>query len=306
MKFIIVAFFSFCVMYANNDTANKESTNIIKGSAYGEKVVNEKSINYEYTPKNNHFEKEAIYNYILLKRKQNDMIYQVKNVNMVSDIAKETQKIENTKNDNNETISVVGYCNIQQDIHVGKQPSSAYVICQTNFGYMTIFGNLIPKNKISTLFFDPQYVEKNNMRYQVEKGSVTTNEARTTYNVATFVNDRKIAEIGYQSTIETANILQSTTHAYLAQLQESEKKTDVDYVTAQNSSSDANVIAIQTSETKKPEWEDYAIGAGIDIVAGVVKTTAEVFKKDLPYLYEIKKNSKIYIDLKVFKKGVKI
>ena len=46
--------------------------------------------------------------------------------------------------------------------------------------------------------------------------------------------------------------------------------------------------------------------AAIDITAGIVKNTAEIFKKDLPYLYEIVGGSRIYIDLVIDKKGEKL
>ena len=41
-----------------------------------------------------------------------------------------------------------------------------------------------------------------------------------------------------------------------------------------------------------------------ELVADIVKSTAEVFKKDLPYLYQIVPQSKIWIDLQVEKEGV--
>jgi hypothetical protein len=216
---------------------------------------------------------------------------------LITEVKKEeVKKSQNTEKAEVVTVAVNGYCTIRNNIQMGKQPSSAYVTCNTNVGSLRVFGNLVPRNDLATLFFDPIYVEKNKKRYKVEQGSITTNEARTSYNVATYVNDRKLSEIGLGSTIAATNIIQTNSHAYLQAIEESNKSSSVDYV-----DSGDDVIAVQSTTTKSPEAKDYIVKAGIDILAGVVKTTAEVFKKDLPYLYQVAKNSKIYIDLNVNK-----
>ena len=61
---------------------------------------------------------------------------------------------------------------------------------------------------------------------------------------------------------------------------------------------------VKTTNTEKPQASDYFATAGVNILADIVKSTAEVFKKDLPYLYQIVPNTKIWIDLEVEKKGV--
>jgi hypothetical protein len=63
---------------------------------------------------------------------------------------------------------------------------------------------------------------------------------------------------------------------------------------------------VQTNSVEKPQASDYFITAGINVVSSIIKTTAEIMKADLPYLYEIKGGSKVYIDLQVDKKGEKI
>lgn len=63
---------------------------------------------------------------------------------------------------------------------------------------------------------------------------------------------------------------------------------------------------MQNTNTEKPHIVDYFGVATVNIVAGAIKAGAEVFKKDLPYLYDIAGGSKIYIDLQVDYRGEKI
>jgi len=289
---------------------SSESDNIIESSAYGKKIVNEnKAPTYKKEDKQ-YYGDEVLFNYILVNRGQNEEPYNVKKYvareSKLIDLVKQKDLNNTTKQVTNPNSTIVkGYCNFGEDIYIGKQPSSAFVQCSTNIGLVKIFGNLIPKNKIATLFFDPQYIEYKNTRFKVLPESITTNEARTSYNIATFVNDRKLAKIGYQSAIASTNIIHGATHEYLLALEKSKTSKSVNYV-GNGNNSNSDVIAIQKEQTQKPEVKDYAISAGVDIVAGVVKTAAEAFKKDLPYLYEIKKGSNIYVDLKINKTGEKI
>lgn len=284
-----------------------ESDNIIQSSAYGEKIIKENKAPVYERENKVYYKDEVLFNYIIANRNMNDKPFEVKNshqfqsVSMITKLTEEQKAAQEEKEAAIESITVTGYCNVSEDIHIGKQPSSAYLSCSTNVGYVKVFGNIVPKNELASVFYDPQYIEYKDIRYKVLENSITTNEARTSYNIATFVNDRKLAEIGYESTIASTNTIQSTTHEYLRALEQSKTSKTTDYITSGD-----NVLAVQNESTEKPDAADYIAKAGIDIVAGVIKTTAEVFKKDLPYLYEVKKNSKVFIDLKINKNGEKI
>lgn len=60
---------------------------------------------------------------------------------------------------------------------------------------------------------------------------------------------------------------------------------------------------VQTTNTEKPDPLDYLVTAGVNIVSSTIKSTAEIFKKDLPYLYQVVAKTKIWIDLQVNKQG---
>ena len=281
-----------------------ESDNIIKSSAYGEKVVNENSLGQYSRENKKYYEKEVLFNYMILNNNLNQKPYEVDKEHAfrsVSLIKKEVENKDTEKKDEtvqDDSISVVGYCNVSDDIHIGVQPMSGYFDCNTNIGTIKVFGNVTPVNEVKSVIFDPLYIDYKKTRFKILEGARTTNEARTSYNIATFVNDRKISEIALASTITSADTIKTSSHEYLRALEESKRKQDTTVYTSNN-----NVVPVTTTNTEKPEAIDYITKAGIDIVAGVVKTTAEIFKKDLPYLYEIAKNSKIYLDVKINKNG---
>ena len=91
---------------------------------------------------------------------------------------------------------------------------------------------------------------------------------------------------------------------YLFHLTRLKSKTQqsTDYV-ATGSGLNRSTSVVQNTNTEKPDPLDYLITGMVNITASVVKSTAEIFKRDLPYLYQIKGKSKIWIDLKVNKQG---
>lgn len=283
--------------------ANSESSNIIKGSAFGNEVVEEKQINYSVKKEQNNFRREAIYNFYLQKASVNKHEYEVAEANIINLIDENTTSMPLANLGTDTNTSVTGYCLIKDDIFVGKQPSSGYFECETNVGSITMFGNMRPLNQYSALLFDPIYIEYKGWRYIVTSSRVT-NEARTSYNIATYVNDRKLSEIALTTTSNAADELKTASNDYLKALEQSRTKQNTEYV--QVGGSNQETVAVQNTNTEKPHIVDYFGVATVNIVAGAIKAGAEVFKKDLPYLYDIAGGSKIYIDLQVDYRGEKI
>ena len=286
--------------------AARESDNIVESSAYGEKVVTESPNSGigEYQSKE-HFRREAILNFIIHNNAQNNAEYTATKASLIDVVDQNVSGGGATpivRMDNN--LTVAGYCLIRDDILVGKQPGAGKFICNTNIGQLEIFGNLTPVNETSTLIYDPAYIEFKNWRYRVIRSRVL-NEAKTTYNIATYVNDRKLAEIALTATSNSADVIKTQSSDYLSELKESRRRNTTEYVTVGNGAN-SYIAPIQNQNTEKPNAMDYVTKAAIDITAGIVKNTAEIFKKDLPYLYEIVGGSRIYIDLVIDKKGEKI
>lgn len=287
-------------MFANVDR------NIIESSAYGEQVVKEQdTVFYNEEKKNENYRREAIYNFILFNNSVNEPTYTAKTEQLINFVEENATNLKTEiikKVDNNMTIT--GYCLVRDDINVGKQPSAGRFLCNTNIGQLEIFGNLTPVNEMATLIFDPSYIDFSGWRYKVITSRVL-NEARSSYNIATFVNDRKITEIALESTSKGADVFKTQSSQYLEELKQSRKKQSVEYVNV-GTGSNSYVAPIQNTNTEKPRATDYIVKGAIDLVSETIKTTADVFKRDLPYLYEIKGGSKVYIDLVINKNGEKI
>lgn len=288
------------LMFANVDR------NIIESSAYGEQVVKEQdTVFYNEEKKNENYRREAIYNFILFNNSVNEPTYTAKTEQLINFVEENATNLNTEiikKVDNNMTIT--GYCLVRDDINVGKQPSAGRFLCNTNIGQLEIFGNLTPVNEMATLIFDPTYIDFSGWRYKVITSRVL-NEARSSYNIATFVNDRKITEIALESTSKGADVFKTQSSQYLEELKQSRKKQSVEYVNV-GTGSNSYVAPIQNTNTEKPRATDYIVKGAIDLVSETIKTTADVFKRDLPYLYEIKGGSKVYIDLVISKNGEKI
>lgn len=287
-------------MFANVDR------NIIESSAYGEQVVKEQdTVFYNEEKKNENYRREVIYNFILFNNSVNEPTYTAKTEQLINFVEENATNLKTEiikKVDNNMTIT--GYCLVRDDINVGKQPSAGRFLCNTNIGQLEIFGNLTPVNEMATLIFDPTYIDFSGWRYKVITSRVL-NEARSSYNIATFVNDRKITEIALESTSKGADVFKTQSSQYLEELKQSRKKQSVEYVNV-GTGSNSYVAPIQNTNTEKPRATDYIVKGAIDLVSETIKTTADVFKRDLPYLYEIKGGSKVYIDLVINKNGEKI
>lgn len=290
--------------------AGSEADNIILGSSYGDKVISEGHLKSNEKKKGGVlFDDEVILNWVYYFENDPKMQARAKDISVFQPapmLAKAKEENGGQKPSAealaNETVVVKGFCFIPEDVDVGKQPSSLRVECQSNVGAITMFADLVNVNDRASLVADPKYIERNGVRFEVAS-SIVTNETKTSYNIATYVNDRKIAEIGWGGLSVGSDIVHKTTNEYLKALEDSKKKQEVALVSIQNGNGSTQFMPVQTSNTEKPDPLNYLAKAAIDITASVVKNTAEIFKKDLPYLYQIKGKSKIWIDLKVKRQG---
>lgn len=291
-----------------NDNKYQEADNIIKSASEGRDVVLEKKQEYkqEENSDNKIFYKETILNWHYSLQKQNKRAGEFVGKTGENLLVKNVTTTDNNNNGNVSNtdkafVTIKGYCFIRDEINVGKQPSALRTECQTNYGAIALFGNLIPVNENATLALDVLYIEKNGYRFKVTE-SIVTNEEKTSYNIATYVDDRKLSELGWASVEVATDETKNYTNQYLQALRESKTRQEVVYTTA-DSGSNTYVTPTTVTNTQKPDPLDYLITAGINIGASVIKTFADIFKKDLPYLYQIVPKSKIWIDLKIEENG---
>ncbi|EAI7269834.1 hypothetical protein B0619_07800 [Campylobacter lari] len=308
MRIIIVLLIPFFIYAYENTTTSKESISIIEGASNGIKVIEEKSLDPIEINKNN---SKKYYSEVILNWNR---YFESKNLRGNEFIGKTSENLlvtnvkENLINNDvnltkNEELAIVkGFCFIQNEVNVGKQPSALRLNCQTNIGAVVLFGNLVNLNEKSSLILDPKYIEKDNVRFDV-KSSIVTNEKKTSYNIATFVNDRKIAKVGYGALSAGSVEVKNSSNEYLRALEESKKKQEISYVNISDGQGNVYPQAIQNTNTEKPDPLDYLIKGAINVTADAVKAFADISKEDLPYLYQIVAKTKIWVDLKVNKKG---
>lgn len=298
------------VLFAANLCANTEiSNNIIQSASNGREVVSEKKLEAQDINKSKDrlFHKETILNWHFVLQKENPRGTEVlgktsenlfvKNLK-VDETAKEKEQEKATQ-----SVNVKGFCLVDKEINAGVQPSSMRVECNTNVGFVTLFANLVNVNEKYSLLADPKYIEKNKVRFAV-KSAIVLNEEKTSYNLATFVNDRKIEAVGWNALSYSSEQLKTSTNEYLKALIECKKKQEIQYA-AVNAGGVTYAQPVQTTNVAPPRVIDYFATAGVNILADIIKSTAEVFKKDLPYLYQIAPRSKIWIDLEVESEGVR-
>lgn len=310
MKTILKITFSILTLsnlsFADNTNISK---NIIESASEGREVVKEQKLEPIDINRasNTLYKSETILNWHYALQKENQRGSEVmgrKGENLfVSNLKEEDIAKEQDKENQVELVAVKGYCFIKEEVNVGKQPSSLRVDCQSNVGGIILFANLVNVNEKAALMADPKYIEKEGVRFNI-KSAIVLNEEKTSYNLATFVNDKKIAEIGWGALSYSSDELKNATNEYLKALQESKREQKVEYATTTDGAGNSYMQPIQTTNTQKPQVSDYFYTAGVNILADIAKSTAEVFKKDLPYLYQIVPQTKIWIDLQVEKKGV--
>ncbi|TXE78479.1 hypothetical protein FPD46_07900 [Campylobacter peloridis] len=308
MKIIIVLLIPFFIYAYENTTSSKESISIIEGASNGIKVIEEKSLEPIEINKNNSkkYYSEVILNwnrYFESKNlRGNEFIGKTSENLLVSNVKENLINNDVNLTKNEELAIVKGFCFIQNEVNVGKQPSALRLNCQTNIGAIVLFGNLVNLNEKSSLILDPKYIEKDNVRFDV-KSSIVTNEKKTSYNIATFVNDRKIAKVGYGALSAGSVEVKNSSNEYLRALEESKKKQEISYVNISDGQGNVYPQAIQNTNTEKPDPLNYLIKGAINVTADAVKVFADISKEDLPYLYQIVAKTKIWVDLKVNKKG---
>ncbi|EAJ8474836.1 hypothetical protein BKO80_06960 [Campylobacter upsaliensis] len=288
--------------------ANKEAQNIIDSASEGRRVVEEKALSPIDINKDKEklFYSETILNWHYVLQKENprgaETIAKTEANLFVKNLKEENLNKDNNLTKAEEQVAVKGYCFIREEINVGKQPSSLRLECSTNVGSIVMFANLVNLNEKASLIVDPKYIEKSGVRFEV-KSSIVTNEEKTSYNIATYVNDRMLAKVGYGALSVGSDEVKNASNEYLKALEESKKKQEVNYVNVPDGQGGMYPQAVQNTNTQTPDPLDYLVKGAINVGASAVKAFADLAKEDLPYLYQIVPKTKIWIDLKVNKQG---
>lgn len=302
------------IPFENKNTPSEEETkmldeaqNIIKSSSDGREVIVEKQGEFINNDEKDSrlYKNETILNWHYSFQKENKRNAEVVGKNEENSLIKNVSGNENDKaeagKDAEKTAQIKGYCFITDEINIGKQQGSLRTECQTNYGAVTLFGNLVNVNEKASLVLDVKYIEKNGYRFQVVE-SIVTNEEKTSYNIATYVNDRKISQVALESVSQASQEVKTYTNQYLKALEQSRIQQQMIYANS-SSGTIGYVTPMMATNTLPPDPLHYLATAGVNIATSAAKSTADIFKKDLPYLYQIVAKTKIWIDIKVKEDG---
>jgi hypothetical protein len=128
-------------------------------------------------------------------------------------------------------------------------------------------------------------------------GGVITNAKRTSINLASLINDRKIDRLLSKTAIDAANIVTQNAMAYLQDRMKTNTQEKVTYLNNNNSTT-----PIKTQTTKPLKISDYLKVSALQLISNLVKNAGNIFYKDLPYLFKAKKNTMYFADLYVTSK----
>lgn len=297
-KIIIPIALSVASLCASNTIQN----NIIDTSGDGKSnvnVIDGKFHNLKKEEKD--YTKEILLNYVLQREPIAFKTIESSKAEFVAVVEKPKDSELGKQDETTKLVSVRGYCLVEETVDVGKQPMSSNLNCNTNIGAIKFFGNYVPYNELESLFVTALHIEKNGKKYKVENAKIL-NESRSSYNVATYVNNRKLERIALESTGRASDTIRTGANDYLDQLEASKQEQVASNGTGTIDNSGSGTVITQpvvTTNTQPPEAQDYIVKGAIDIVAGTVKAITDVYKADLPYLYQIVGESKIYVDLYV-------
>ena len=234
---------------------------------------------------------EVIYEHIKTALNENTQVQKASYVNIYY-VKKQKRFIKTTKNKHHYvSFYLNGYCELPYKVTVSRLSQFVYLRCNFNKGKGTLAALLVPDLYSKALVGKPIYVVLNNKRYYV-KGGVIMNAQKTSINIASVINDRKIEKFIAKTGIDTANIVTKQALAYLQAKQQSEQQQQAYY--DQNTS---NPIVI--TNYQKPQVKDYVQTAGIQILSQIIQNVSNSFFINLPYLFEVNKNTIFYTDLYV-------
>ena len=292
----LVVSFSFAV------SVDDQRKNIIETASHGELIISEHDgIAQDRRRKKYQYEDEVILNWYLFNSMTSLGESKGEKVNMIA-LQEESTSIDKQEENGIETVPVRGFCVVREELNIGLQPMSVSSICNTNIGPIEFFGNLVPKNELETLFITGLYVLKDGKKYFIENGSIL-NESKSSYNIATYVNNRKLSQLALTATGNTAVKIQEGANDYLEQVEASkvQQTASSDNTSIENNGSGTIISPTPavTTNTEKPDAADYVVKGVIDLVTETAKAAADLYKQDLPYLYQVVKGSKFYIDVNV-------
>lgn len=276
IKFLI--FIPFLLMAQNSEMQDNFISGTIKAQQNQTKIYSDdtQEVIYEHI-------KTAINENTQVQRASFAKIYYTPKIN-------KKQNNNYKKNQHFTKFYLNGYCQLPYQVQVDKLTQFVSLKCNFDKGEGKLTIMLVPDVYSEALVAKPLYVVLNNKKYFV-KGGIVMNAQKTSINLASVINDRKIEKFLAQTGISSANIITKQAEAYLQAKQQSETQNTVIYPDGNTS----NPVVV--SNTQPPHIKDYIQNTGIQILSNIINNVSDSFFINLPYLFKINKNTIFYTEL---------
>lgn len=290
---------SFVILYAGNSSNNDIA------SERDQQKITQKYNDYE----------EVVYAHLKLNEQKAERITSAKAETFYYIQPEENNNSNNNNNTNkndqsnpSETYFISGYCFSEgAPMEIARLSSYSYMKCNfdnivainknakipNQLSTPTLAALLVPDAFSRALIGKPLYLNVGQRRFPV-LGGVIMNYEKTSINLAHIVNDRKIETFLANSGIKMADVATNEAQSYISAKKEASRNQEVVFQAGTGSSQ-----TIVTSNNTQPDPSDYLMSGGIKMISELIKAGGEVFKEDLPFLFQTKENAIYYVDLMV-------
>lgn len=222
-------------------------------------------------------------------------------------LAKQQEQSLQSAEEESLVFTLSGYCSVRNEINIDSIQGYGLLDCQFEeyegqellIKNATVFANFVPIPDKFALLAKPIYIQHNNRKIPIKDGVLLTID-QTSLNVANFVNDRKLKRLLSDMMIQTNTMALATATSYMAQKRASETTEEISY----NSSTAGNQTVSGTT-TAPPEAKDYLVNFGIQFASAIIGAIGEYGRDDSYPIFKVYKNSQLYIDIIIEKKGKK-
>jgi len=189
-----------------------------------------------------------------------------------------------------------GYCKVSNDIKVDKLATYAYLQCDLDpLGKSELTVSLVPDFYSGALIAQPLYVsaeiDGRKIKIPVKSGAVL-NATKTSINVASIVNDKKVKKYLAALGINSANIVTQKAQEYLEAKREASRQESVSVA-----GTGQNTTIIKATQTQPPKKSDYISTAAVMVLSEVAKALGNFTLDSLDYTFFVKKGTVLYADL---------
>lgn len=236
---------------------------------------------------------EVIFEHIKSATEENTHVQKAKYVQLFFKPAmKKNNFIKNNSKKHWTKFYLAGYCRVPYEVSVSRLAQFVSLTCNFNKGEGVLTAMFVPDIYSKALIGKPLYVTLNNKKYYV-KGGVIMNALKTSINIASVVNDRKIERFIAQTGVDSANIVTKQALAYLQQKQQSETQSQAIYPDSNTS----NPVVV--TNTQAPHVKDYIQNATVQILSKIINNVSNTFFMNLPYLFKVNAHTVFYVNLYV-------